>query len=141
MTTMTIGKLARASGIGIETLRFYEREKLVPEPPRTEAGYRLYPAETTARVRFIRRAKTLGFSLGEIRELLTLQDANGSRAEVREITGAHLAEVEARIRDLERVRDVLRELQDCCSDDGAVQGCPIIRALAGESPLPGEATP
>ncbi len=135
MDGLSIGKLAAASGFGVETLRFYEREGLLPEPPRTASGYRVYPVDSVPRMRFVRRAKELGFSLQEIRELLRLQDGGGRRREVRELTAAHLAEVERRIADLQRVRDVLAGLRDCCDGRGAVQGCPIIEAIASEDAL------
>ncbi len=129
MKPLTSGRLAAAAGIGNEKLRFYEREGLVAEPPRTESGYRLYPPQTIDRLRFILRAKALGFSLAEIRELLSLQDG-GDKAEVHRITRSHLEEVEARIRDLQRIRDVLADLESRCSRRGPVHTCPIIRALA-----------
>lgn len=135
MKALTSGKVAAAAGIGSEKLRFYEREGLIPAPPRTDSGYRLYPVETVDRIRFILRAKSLGFSLADIRELLSLQDGGGSKAEVHRLTRAHLEEVEARIRDLNRIRAVLAELESCCSRRGSARTCPIIRALSADDAL------
>lgn len=131
MNTLTIGQLAHACGVGVETIRFYERQGLLPAPPRSGAGYRHYPASAVQRLSFIRRAKELGFTLKEISELLLLQDDGQahSRAEVKAIAEARLAEVTAKIHDLERVRTALTQLAACCSGEGPVQGCPIIEAL------------
>lgn len=131
MNTLTIGQLAYACGVGVETIRFYERQGLLPVPPRSGAGYRHYPATAVQRLHFIRRAKELGFTLKEIAELLLLQDNSHahSRAEVKAIAEARLTEVTAKINDLERVRTALAHLAACCSGNGSVQGCPIIEAL------------
>ena len=133
MDRMTIGKLARASGVGVETLRFYEREGLLPEPARTPSGYRQYPPESVARMTFVRRAKRLGFSLAEIRELLTLAEAHGDRSQVKSIAAHKLAEIDKRIDELQRMRGVLAELTRKCSGHGPVEGCPIIEALTEDS--------
>lgn len=131
---LTIGRVARQAGVGIDTIRFYERRGLLPEPRRTDSGYRLYPSATISRLHFIRRAKELGFSLDEIATLLTLQDTGGPKAEVKAITHRKLEQVEAKIADLERMRNVLRELDRDCSGTGDVDGCPIIEALSDVSP-------
>jgi len=130
---LTIGRIARQADVGIDTIRFYERRGLLPEPQRTDSGYRLYPPATIVRLRFIRRAKALGFSLDEIVTLLALQDAGGPKAEVKAITHRKLGQIEAKITDLERMRDVLRELDRDCSGTGDVRGCPIIETLSEES--------
>ncbi len=128
--TLTIGQLAKAAGVGVETLRFYERKGLLPPPPRTRSGYRRYPADAVARVRFIRRAKELGFSLAEIRELLAMRiDPGRSCADVRAIARAKIADVEAKIADLTRMRAVLRRLARACPGKGPVAACPIVDAL------------
>lgn len=135
MKTLTRGKLARAAGVGAETIRFYEQRGLLRRPPRTAAGYRRFDDESLQRLRFIRRAKDLGFNLHEIGELLALHDApGGERAAVKALAGTRLAEIEARIRDLERMRAVLAQLETECSGTGPINGCPIIHALAGDSP-------
>ncbi len=126
----TIGKLAAATGIGIETIRFYEREGLLEPPLRTPANYRLYPPAAETRLRFILRAKALGFSLAEIRELLRLQKG-GSRSEVREVAGRHLADVRAKLESLRAIETVLDELvADCDGCGDASEGCPIIESIA-----------
>lgn len=129
---LTIGRIAAQAGVGIDTIRFYERRGLLPEPSRTESGYRLYPPATISRLHFIRRAKALGFSLDEIATLLALQDAGGPKSEVKAITRRKLDQVEAKIADLERMRDVLRELDRDCTGAGDVDGCPIIEALSDD---------
>jgi len=130
---LTIGRIAARADVGIDTIRFYERRGLLPEPSRTESGYRLYPPATISRLSFIRRAKALGFSLDEIATLLALQDTGGPKAEVKAITRRKLDQVETKITDLRRMRDVLRELDRDCSGAGDVDGCPIIEALSDDS--------
>lgn len=128
----SIGQLARTAETGVETIRFYERRGLMPEPPRTSSGYRRYPLDAAERLRFIQRAKRLGFTLDEIGSLLRLE-AGGDRAEVKKIALAKLGEIETRIADLERMRATLCELTQRCSGHGPVAGCPIIGALAEET--------
>jgi MerR family transcriptional regulator, copper efflux regulator len=129
---MTIGQVANASGIGIQTLRYYEREKLLPPAARKPSGYRLYQSDAVARLRFIRRAKGLGFSLEEIRQLLKLQDERpGNRNKVKAIADQKVMELDNKIRDLKRMRTVLARLSKTCSGKGPVHDCPIIEALQG----------
>jgi MerR family copper efflux transcriptional regulator len=135
MQTLTIGQLAEAAGNDVETIRYYERRGLVPEPPRGRNGYRRYPVSAVARLRFIQRAKTLGFSLAEITDLLRLQDANADRGEVRNLTRQKIADLDQRISDLQRMRFVLSDLEECCSGEGPVDSCPIIEALS-QNPCP-----
>lgn len=131
---MHIGALARASGTPIDTIRYYERLGLVPEPERTESGYRRYRDADIQRLNFIRRAKTLGFSLGEIGELLALSTAReDDMAPLRERTAATLATVEQRIAELDRMRAGLMTLLDRCPGHGALTHCPILSALQDES--------
>ena len=129
MQNLTIGRLAEAADSDVETIRYYERRGLIPEPPRGRNGYRLYPASAVARLRFIQRAKTLGFSLAEIADLLRLQDANADRGEVRALTRQKVADLEQRIADLQRMRGVLAHLEERCSGHGPAESCPIIEAL------------
>ena len=130
---LTIGTVARRAGVGVETIRFYERENLIEEPPRRESGYRQYPEETVIRLRFIGRAKELGFSLREIRELLSLRvDPDTSCQDVRRHAEAKIAQIEEKIRTLERMKDVLGRLTDACRDGTPSRGCPILEALEGE---------
>lgn len=124
----SIGQLAKSADTGVETIRFYERRGLMPEPPRAPSGYRRYPHDATSRLLFIRRAKKLGFTLEEIGVLLSLQDG-GDKARVKAITRAKLAQIETRIVDLQRMRDTLEALDKQCSGHGSISGCPIIEAL------------
>lgn len=132
MTFLTIGEVARQAGIGVETVRFYERQGLLEEPQRRASGYRQFDPEAVAVLRFIRRAKELGFTLKEIKGLLALRlDASATRAEVRQQAKAKVTDIEARIADLQRMRDVLLKLVKKCHGDGAATGCPILEALQG----------
>ena len=134
MKPLTIGALARRAGIGVETIRFYERRGLVPRPPRPATGFRAYPEKTLARVRFIRQAQALGFTLKEIAALLALRVAPGTDcAAVRTRAAAKLADVEARLAELERLRGALARLVAACPGSGAVATCTILGALASQS--------
>ncbi len=129
----TIGKLAGAEGVAAETLRYYERLGLLRPEARTEAGYRLYGEEARRRLRFIRRAQALGFTLSEIGELLALgEEPEASMAEVKALTSEKLADIEQRIADLERMRDALSALHQRCPGHGPRHECPILESLAGE---------
>jgi MerR family mercuric resistance operon transcriptional regulator len=130
MQTFTIGKVARQAGVGIETVRFYEREGLIPEPVRSASGYRQYPAATVARIRFIRRAKALGFSLREVRELLSLRlDPARSSAEAKAHAEAKIADIEQKIQTLRRMKQTLVDLTEACDGCGPGSDCPILDAL------------
>lgn len=132
MKPLTIGEVARQAGVGVETVRYYEREGLLEEPERRASGYRQYDPEAVAVLRFIRRAKELGFTLKEIKGLLVLRlDASATRAEVRQQAKAKVADIEARIADLGRMRDVLLHLINKCHGDGTAKGCPILETLQG----------
>ena len=129
MKTLTRGRLARATQIGAEAIRFYEREGLLPAT-RSSNGYRLFPEDAVQRLNFIQRAKKLGFNLKETKELLSLHDnPRASRAEVKALTESKLVEIEKRLADLQRMRDVLAQLAAECSGHGPISGCPIIQAL------------
>lgn len=133
MACMKIGTLARQADVAIDTVRYYERQGLLPAPERTETGYRSYAPDDVARLRFIRRAKTLGFTLGEIRELLELtgrreQDMAG----VKSAAIQKLADVDARIAELQRMRGGLERLVASCPGHGALEHCPILDALSGD---------
>lgn len=133
METLTIGKVAKATDVGIETIRFYEREGLIVNPPRSPSGYRAYPSETVARIRFIRTAKDLGFSLKEIRELLSMRvDPIGSCLEVRELAESKIADVEERIRVLQNIRVSLVRLVAACEDRQPTNECPILDCIEKE---------
>lgn len=127
---MTIGQIAKQADTGVETIRFYERRGLIPEPPRTPSGYREYPAGTVRRLGFIARAKELGFTLREIAELLELRLTPGAcSANVQAQAEAKLADVERRIRDLQRIRGSLRDLLGACRKGDGNGCCPILEAL------------
>lgn len=134
----TIGRIAKASGAAIETIRYYEREGLLPTPERSAAGYRLYHPETVERLRFIQRAKRLGFQLTEIGGLLHLADVDAPSAQVRELAQTKLEVIDARLRDLAAMRDALSVLISDCDGRGDAACCPIIGALSGESAPPSE---
>ncbi|HMM57285.1 MAG TPA: MerR family DNA-binding protein [Rudaea sp.] len=132
-THMTIGGAARRVGVGIDTIRYYEREGLLPAPRRRISGYRDYDAGAIERLRFIRRAKALGFTLDEIRELLALSaDRERGVRGVKMRAEARLAEVERRIRELQGVRRGLKQLIAACPGHGKLDACPILRALGEE---------
>jgi DNA-binding transcriptional MerR regulator len=112
-SALQIGELAAAAEVGIETIRYYERRGLLPEPPRSASGYRRYPSSAIERVRFIRRAKELGFSLRETAELLALRtNERGQCADARRQIDGKLTDLEGRIADLRRVESALRLLRD-----------------------------
>jgi len=127
---LTIGRLAFHSGVNIETIRYYERIGLVPAPPRSAGGHRHYAAADLARLAFIRRGRELGFSLDEIKSLLTLAERGGSCGEVRAITLGHLERIRAKLADLERMAEVLTTIATEC-EGGTVPDCPIIEVLGG----------
>ena len=129
---LTIGKVAHSAGLAIDTVRYYEREGLLAKPARTASGYRRYSADAVARLRFIRQAKDLGFSLSEIRELLALRVAPGkSCADVRSRAQAKIADVESRIAQLDCMKRALVKLAAACSGRGPTSECPILEALEG----------
>ncbi len=135
--TMTVGELARRAGVGVETVRFYERRGLLAEPTRKASGYRLYGEEVVARLRFIKRAKELGFTLKEVAELLALRlDPDTTCAEVKQKARDKIADVEAKIRDLERVRQALLGVTASCKGRGPTSACPILDALDKEAEIP-----
>lgn len=128
--SLTIGSLAKAVGVGVETVRFYEREKLIPKPPRTRSGYRQYPEDTVDRVRFIRLAKELGFTLAEIRELLALRvNPRGNCQAVKRRAEAKVVEMEDKINQLERIKSVLGKLVHACDERIDTGSCPILESL------------
>jgi MerR family mercuric resistance operon transcriptional regulator len=130
MKPMSIGEVAKAAEIGVETVRFYEREGLIAEPPRRRSGYRQYPPDAVRRLRFIRRAKELGFTLTEVGELLDLRvDPTKSCADVRTLARAKMADIEAKMLDLARIQAALTELERTCRGKGPTSDCPILDAL------------
>ncbi len=127
---LTIGRVAAEAGVGVETVRFYERKGLIEQPEKPAFGHRHYAVETVARIRFIRRAKELGFTLKEIAELLELRmDPGKSCAEVRARALAKLADIDRRIEALRRMRRALARLAGACGGEGPTSDCPILEAI------------
>ncbi len=139
MNGLTIGKVAKSAGLGIETVRFYEREGLIQPLARTDSNYRLYSEAGIIRLRFIKRAKTLGFSLKEIKELLFLRvDPGASKADVKEQVETKIADIKQKIKDLKSIQKTLESLDACCDGHGSAVDCPILLALDGDDDLPGK---
>jgi len=140
---MTISKAARAAGVGVETIRFYERKGLIAQPPKPVAsGFRDYPAATVQRIRFIRQAQEIGFSLREIDELLSLRaDPRADCRDVRERATVKLAEVDRKIARLSRIRAALEELIAACPGRGALRACSILGSLTDSENNPGDGQP
>ena len=130
---LTIGQLARASDVNVETIRYYQRRELLDEPDRPLGGHRRYASAAVRRVKFIRRAQQLGFTLEEVKSLLRLEDGGGCR-ETRQLAERKLTIIEARIAALTRMRSALRELVTQCGDERS-RTCPIIATLAAERDL------
>jgi len=133
--SQTIGALAREAGVGVTTVRFYERAGLLLKPARSAANYRLYPADAAARIRFIRRAQQLGFTLPEISELVNLRvSARATCADVRARAAAKITDIEARIRSLRRMSRALSEFARQCERPHpiGVGACPLLEHLRDE---------
>jgi MerR family transcriptional regulator, copper efflux regulator len=127
---MTIGQVARLASVGVETIRFYEREGLLPKPQRRPSGYRVFSPDVVARIQFIKKAKQLGFSLKEIRDLLSLRvDSRATKADVKKFVDAKIEEVDERLRDLKRMRGALVHLSNACAGKGPVGDFPLLVAL------------
>ena len=134
MTRLRTGQVAQRAGVNVETLRFYERKGLLEAPPRRASGFREYPEEVVVRIRFIKRAQQLGFSLREILELLKLAvDGETVCAEVRTRTEKKIADIEERIAGLRRMHAVLRELTEACAAGTPTGECPILASLEEEA--------
>ena len=133
---LSIGELSRRAGVNIETIRYYERIKMLPAPPRTSSGRRIYGPVETRTLAFIRRSRELGFTLDEIRALLALSADNGREAcaEARALAAGHLADVRAKIADLRAMERVLSQAVRRC-DTGGLPGCPLIDTLSTSAPL------
>ena len=126
---VTIAGAAEAAGVGVETVRFYERRGLIRQPA-SNGGYRRYGDEQIERIRFVKRAQALGFSLEEVESLLNLQDGTDRRS-VRTIAGKRLEEIRARIKDLRRLEGALAHLLAEC-EKGHTKRCPIVEAISGQ---------
>jgi MerR family mercuric resistance operon transcriptional regulator len=134
MEMLSIGQLAKKAKVNIQTVRYYEKRGLLPDPPRLESGYRQYSKSDLARLCFIKHAKELGFSLREITELLSLRvDPNTTCADVKKRAEAKLADVEEKILALQRIRKALGHLVGLCRGRGPTGECPILEALGATS--------
>jgi len=130
MNVLRIGELAKRSGLGIETIRFYERKGLLDEPERRPSGYRQYDESVVARLQFIRRTKSLGFTLGEIEELLGLWfNPNTGCHHVRKKAAQKIGEIEERIRSLSGMKRSLKKLLTKCEQRGTLEDCPLLDGL------------
>lgn len=128
---MKIGELASRAEVGIDTVRYYERQGLLPTPQRQASGYRRYDRSDVARLRFVRRAKVLGFTLSEIRDLLVLSDhREDDMGSMKSAALAKLVAVEIKLAEITRIRDGLRTLVASCPGRGMLELCPILEALA-----------
>ena len=127
---MRIGEVAKAAEVGIDAVRFYEREGLLPAPARRPSGYRDYSPDAVLDLRFIRRAKQLGFSLREVSELLSInREPDASAGDVKKLAEEKLADLEDKIRSLQRMKQALREVAKSCPGSGPTSACPILRSL------------
>ena len=134
LDSLTTGRLAREGGVTPETVRYYERRDLLGRPPRSEAGYRLYPRDSVRRIRFIKHAQRLGFTLEEIAELLALRVRHGEACgEVSRRARVKVAVVQQKLRELERLKRALERLVEACRRRAPTAECPILEAL--EEPM------
>ncbi len=126
---LTIGRLSDRTGVNVETIRYYEKIALMPKPPRSTGGHRLYSSSDAARLNFIRRARELGFSLAEIQSLIDLEEARPTCAEVHALADKHISAIRSRVKDLKKLEKRLVTLAQKCSQE-SVPDCPIIDALS-----------
>ncbi len=134
MESLSIGQLARRTGVGIETVRYYERRGLLHEPQRRQSGYRQYGEDAVARLQFIRRAKDIGFTLREIGELLSLgHDLSAPAVDVKGRAEAKIADIEGKICSLQRMQKALKSLTSACDEHGTVGECPLLEALSEDA--------
>lgn len=134
ITTYKIGEVARRAQVNKETVRYYEKRSLIPEPDRRRSGYRIFTQRHIDQIKFIKRAQELGFTLTEIKELLELRlDKNTNCSQVKEEAQEKYKDVEEKIEDLQSIKETLTELIDSCSGEGPKGDCPILEALEGES--------
>ena len=134
MKQLTIGKVAERAGVGIETVRFYEREGLLEQPTRTSSGYRQFDEDVIRRLAFISRAKELGFTLNEIKELLSLRiDPDTCCEDVKAKADEKIEDIEAKIATLRRMKKALVQLTKACNEREPTAECPILKALEGRN--------
>ncbi|MDQ3711260.1 MAG: MerR family DNA-binding protein [Acidobacteriota bacterium] len=131
MERLTVGELAKRSEVNSQTIRYYERQGLLPKPPRSESGYRAFPLESVERIRFIKQAQELGFSLNEVKELLALQDNPLSTgADVRKLAQAKVADIEAKIKTLSSMKKALTRLTATCNGNGSAGECQCLKKIS-----------
>ena len=136
METLTIGQLAKSAGVNVETVRYYERRGLIPEPSRRASGYRQYTRDYAARIRFIKRAQELGFSLSEIAELLALRVGSDTVcSDVKQRAEVKIDNIEAKIQILKQMKQALVTLVAVCNENGITSECPILETLEGKGTL------
>ena len=130
MESLTIGTLAKAAQVNLQTVRYYEREGLLPEPPRKPSGYRIFSSDAVRRVRFIKRAQELGFSLKQIKELLSIRvDPASDCSHVQKLARAKVVDIEEKIRTLQGMKKVLGKLATACPGSGPLSECPILESF------------
>jgi MerR family transcriptional regulator, copper efflux regulator len=130
MSGLKIGEVAPGGGVNLQTIRYYEREGLLPKPPRLASGYRMFPTDAVHRVRFIKRAQELGFSLADIRELFSIQiDAKKDCSDVKRLAKAKVADIKQKIDTLQSMKRVLTSLAKACPGRGPSGQCPILESI------------
>ncbi|GAV20675.1 MerR family transcriptional regulator, mercuric resistance operon regulatory protein [Mariprofundus micogutta] len=133
MTRKTIGWVAKEAGVNVQTVLYYERRGLLPTPARSMNGYRVFNDASVRRIRFIKRAQELGFTLKKVIALLALQgEQDASCADVSAMAANHLEDIEAKIHDLERMKKALIPLVEACPKKGALKACPIMDSMEGD---------
>lgn len=139
MTTLKISQVARLADVNIETVRYYERKGLIPEPPRLPSGYRQYSPDYVQRIKFIKHAQQLGFSLKEVTELLALRiEPHSACDEVKQQTEAKIAAIETKIHTLQQMQRVLTDLVSDCEQRQLTDTCPILKALESDKSISAE---
>ncbi|MBN9344507.1 MAG: hypothetical protein BGO76_00655 [Caedibacter sp. 38-128] len=136
---LTIKKIAQKAGVGIEAIRFYERKSLLHKPNRTASGYRIFSDQDVKRIRFIKKAQELGFSLAEIKELLSLKNNSlTARHDVYQKSLQKIELIKEKIENLQRIKNSLEHLVGCCKGEGRIEECPIIEAFESDITPKGE---
>lgn len=134
ITTYKIGEVARRANVNKETVRYYEKQDLIPKPDRRRSGYRIFTQRHINQIKFIKRAQQLGFTLSEIKELLELRvDEETSCSEIKEEAKLKYQDVTQKIKDLRQIQETLVDLIDSCSGGGAIEDCPILETLEGKN--------
>ncbi len=136
MESLTIGTLAKAAQVNLQTVRYYEREGLLPAPPRKPSGYRIFSSDAVRRVRFIKRAQELGFSLKQIKELLSIRiDPASDCSGIQKLARAKVVDIEEKIRTLQGMKKVLGKLATACPGSGPLGECPILESFEPEGEI------